>query len=179
MLLKIKQVIGRIARSNIIPNLPRRSAIEISSLAELLMDWPKPVWRKIARINNFSTTTKKSRKTKRSRRISTHMSPRVTCFEIMALQQVSILPEIIMGTWIPENHVNLEIHLMLNCRWTSNSKQIRNSRENFQLAHFLEDMFELPTLPFRPSKYSQNAVRVAGISRTIIGKLDNDLGFTF
>jgi hypothetical protein len=78
------------------------------------VDWPKHIRGKIANINNFSTTTKKNLKTKPSLLISIHMSPRVMCFEMMDLPKVSILPQMIMRTWIPETAVNFELHLMPN-----------------------------------------------------------------
>jgi hypothetical protein len=143
------------------------------------VDWPKPVRRKIANINNFSTATKKSLKPKGSFLISLHMSRGVMWFEIMDLQTVSILPQIIVRTWVPETAVNFKLHLMLKWSWTQNSEQFRNSRENFQLVHFLEDIFELPVGPFRPSKQFQKADDVADISLILIYKLDSDLVFTF
>jgi hypothetical protein len=81
------------------------------------VDWPKSVQRKIAGINNFSRTTKKSLKTKRGLLISTHMSPRVICFEIMDLQKVSILAQIKVETWVPESLVNLLLQAKFGPDW--------------------------------------------------------------
>jgi hypothetical protein len=86
---------------------------------------------------------------------------------------LSILRHFILRTWIEGHNVNLEFHLMYNCRWILDSILFNRCRRTFQMTYSLEDISELPRGLLGVSKSSQKADSVADISRTFMCKLNS------
>jgi hypothetical protein len=75
------------------------------------------------------------------------------------------------GTGLSGDRLNLERHRMHNCMWILSSRAFASYRGDVQLAHFLDDTFELPR-PILPAGDSEK-------TDDIVCKLENNLIFHF